>query len=93
MSTKQTAILLDALKTGPMTAAEIWRKLGIARASARVYDLRDSGFDVRSEMITVRNRHGERCRVARYSLMSARQSKQLSHPGRGAFHHGQRAAA
>ncbi|GEM_PF-1073229 len=64
----QNEILLQALRSGPMTALEILDTLGIARASARVYDLRRAGHDVRSEMITVHNRRGEPCRVAAYSL-------------------------
>lgn len=67
---KQTAALLEALKRRPMTALEILADLGIARASARVYDLRQDGWDVQTEMITVNNRHGDPCRVARYALAS-----------------------
>ncbi len=79
----QTEKLLTALRQRPMTAAEIWRELSIARASARVYDLRAAGYDIRSQEITVRNQDGEPCRVAQYSLGSAQQSLIPSHPGRG----------
>lgn len=82
MSRNQNDQLLAALKVKAMTALEIWQELGIARASARVYDLREQGFDIRSEEISVRNRHGERCRVALYSLAQQRQLLPL-HPGRG----------
>lgn len=79
----QNTALLAALANKAMTAAEIWSELGIARASARVFDLREDGYDIRSEEITVRNRHGERCRVALYSLASTQMSLVPIHPGRG----------
>jgi len=81
----QNEMLLNALRSGPMTALEILDKLGIARASARVYDLRQAGYDIRSQMITVRNRRGEKCRVALYSLHSAQGQLLPIAPGRGAM--------
>jgi hypothetical protein len=83
MSKRQNDKLLVALRAKPMTALEIWQELGIARASARVFDLREEGWDVASEEITVRNRDGERCRVALYSLRSAQRKLVPTHPGRG----------
>lgn len=83
MSHRQNDTLLAALRNGPMTALEIWQQHGIARASARVFDLRREGYDVRSTEITVRNRNGEPCRVALYSLASAQRTLVPQHPGRG----------
>lgn len=89
MSRNQNDMVLEALRQRSMTAAEIWQELGIARASARVYDLRNDGWDIRSREITVRNRRGEPCRVALYSLAEARpgmperQLVPVVHPGRG----------
>lgn len=83
MSRRQNEKLLDALRSRPMTALEIWQELGIARASARVFDLRGAGHHVRSREITVRNRDGEPCRVALYSLAAAQTTMLPQHPGRG----------
>lgn len=83
MSEDQNQLLLQALRQRPMTALEILDSLGIARASARVYDLRQAGHDVRSRTITVRNRRGQACRVAEYSLASAQQQLVPLAPGRG----------
>lgn len=80
---RQNDELLAALNRRAMTATEIWEQLGIARASARVFDLRNEGHDIRSREITVRNRHGEPCRVALYSLESAQMTLVPVHPGRG----------
>lgn len=71
---KQTAALLEALKRRPLTALEILQDLGIARASARVFDLRHEGWDVRTQMIAVTNRRGEPCHVALYTLASRQSS-------------------
>ena len=43
MSADQNNALLAALKEGPMTAMDALNRLGIARASARVFDLREQG--------------------------------------------------
>ena len=79
----QNAELLAALSRKPMTAGEIWQELGIARASARVYDLRQEGHDIRSEDISVRNRHGDMCRVALYTLKTNQLMLVPVQPGRG----------
>lgn len=79
----QNEKLLGALQDKAMTAGDIWKELGIARASARVFDLREAGHDIRSTEITVRNRDGEPCRVALYSLHGAQTSLIPKHPGRG----------
>lgn len=69
----QTEKLRRALARGPMTSLEILNQLGIARAAARVHDLRHAGVDVIAETVEVTNRDGETCRVARYSLAAPKQ--------------------
>lgn len=83
MSNTQNEKLLAALRRRPMTALDIYNDLGIMRASARVYDLRRAGFDVRSRDVSVRNRHGESCRVAEYRLASPQCALIPHQPGRG----------
>ena len=80
---RQNDELLAALSRRAMTATEIWEQLGIARASARVFDLREEGYDITSTEITVRNRDGEPCRVALYALASEQLQLVPKHPGRG----------
>lgn len=83
MSKRQNDTLLAALRIKPMTAGDIWSELGIARASARVFDLRAEGWDIRSEQITVRNRNGDTCHVALYTLVSTQTLLLPVQPGRG----------
>lgn len=42
--------------------------LGITRLASRVHDIRAYGINVEKEMVTVKNRKGEDCRVARYTI-------------------------
>ncbi len=57
--------LLQGNKVTPLTA---WGMLGIYRLSARIFDLRDRGFDVKTDRIEVENGHGEKFNVAEYSI-------------------------
>ena len=49
----------------PLTAME---KFGCMRLSGRIHDLREMGFEISSELVEVKNRYGEKCRVSRYTL-------------------------
>ena len=42
--------------------------LGITRLASRVHELRSFGIGVEKEMVSVLNRKGETCRVARYTI-------------------------
>lgn len=53
---------------GSITPAEAINDLGCYRLASRICDLKRRGYPIHTEMITVKNRMGERCRVARYSL-------------------------
>ena len=53
---------------GSITQFEALRDLGVMRLASRVSDLKRLGYPVESEMITVKNRYGEECRVKSYSL-------------------------
>lgn len=83
----QSALLLDAISKKPMTAMEILTELGIARASARVYDLRRDGYVIHSTAVVVRNRRGKPCRVARYSAPTAQKLLIPHLPGRARYTH------
>lgn len=71
MTASQTARVLSWLEQGkPLTSELALSALGIARLAARIQDLRDAGHTIHTRTITVRNRFGERCRVAEYTLLS-----------------------
>ena len=42
---------------------------GCMRLSGRIHDLREMGYSISSELVEVRNRYGEKCRVSQYRLV------------------------
>ena len=66
--THEQKILEYMKKHGSITPLEAVSKLGCLRLSARIADLRAQGVEIVSEMVSVKNRFGKTCHVARYSL-------------------------
>lgn len=65
----QTERVLDYLtQFGSITALEALRDLGIMHLSSRITELRRMGYPVERDMIEVKNRFGEKTRVARYKV-------------------------
>lgn len=65
---RQCAAILEVLAGGPHTTLQIHRACGVMSVSARVHELRTMGHEIATSLVTVRNRYGERCHVAEYSL-------------------------
>jgi len=59
---------LQTHKTG-ITQLKALEKLGVLRLSGRIYDLRDQGYNIVTNMIEVKNRYDEISRVAEYRLV------------------------
>ena len=64
----QREALLARLRAGPIDPLTALDELGIYRLGARVYDLRQNGHAVDMQLVERRNRHGDLCRVALYTL-------------------------
>lgn len=61
--------VIDYLNQGnTITTLDAFRKLGITRISAVIYDLKKEGYKLITERVTVKNRYGEKCSVCRWSL-------------------------
>ncbi|MCK5563176.1 helix-turn-helix domain-containing protein [Candidatus Bathyarchaeota archaeon] len=61
--------ILDYLKSGKtLTRLNSWSELGILECPARVSELRQEGYPIKTEMVPVTNRFGERVKVAKWSL-------------------------
>lgn len=68
----QAQRVLDYIdRFGSITQYEAMQDLGIMRLASRVSELNKSGYNIRGEMITVKNRFGENCSVKRYSMGGA----------------------
>ena len=66
--------LLDFMMKHPtsgVTQIEALNDLGILRLASRISELRSEGYPIQKEMVTVTNRFGEKCSVARYRLVVA----------------------
>lgn len=51
-----------------ITQIEALNALGVMRLASRISDLRRQGYSIISEVDTVTNRYGEKCRIKRYKL-------------------------
>lgn len=64
---QETDIIEFIRDNGSITTLQAFG-IGCARLASRVFDLRAHGVNVQKEMVTVKNRKGEDCRVARYTI-------------------------
>lgn len=65
----QCARMLFALESGAyITPLTSWDVIGIPQPARRINDLRNLGWDIRTDIIKVKNRFNETCRVASYIL-------------------------
>lgn len=71
-ATQKEMILSYMRKHGGITQLEATRELGCTRLGARVWDLsHKDGVPIVSEMVTVKNRFGQKTVVKRYRLLNA----------------------
>lgn len=55
-------------KHGSITQLQAYLDIGCWRLASRISDLKRRGYAIRREMVSVKNRYGEKVPVARYSL-------------------------
>lgn len=68
ISNQKTKIIEFCKENGSITQRQAL-KLGIYRLASRIHDLRESGYLIDREMITVKNRDGSTSRVAKYTIL------------------------
>ena len=65
----QTERVIKHLKEyGSITPLEAIRAYGITRLGARIWDLRDLGYDIETQTETSKNRFGDKTPYAKYVL-------------------------
>jgi hypothetical protein len=69
---QQERILAYLQEGNKLTRLESWSKLGVLEAPARISELRAKGHAIKTKMITVTNRYGEKVSIAEWSLSNAR---------------------
>lgn len=52
-----------------ITPLQAMDHFGCMRLSGRIHDLREMGYTISSDLVEVRNRYGEKCRVSQYRLV------------------------
>lgn len=52
-----------------ITSMEAFSKYGATRLSAIIFDLRDEGYMIKTNKVTKKNKDGNVCNYAEYSLM------------------------
>lgn len=68
MKITQCEMIEDYLdEWGSITPLEAMRDLGIMRLASRIADMKKSGLNIKSEMVSVATRNGGRTHIARYS--------------------------
>lgn len=65
----QNERILDYIREfGSITQLEAIQDISVMRLASRISDLRKQGYNIKSEMITVKNKYQEECRIKRYWL-------------------------
>ena len=67
---KQRAVILEALRAGPLSTLEARERLGVLHAPGRVLELRRAGFKIETQTGTRFDAEGRRHRVGVYVLAS-----------------------
>ena len=69
MYTSQNDQVLNHLRSrGKLTQRQAMKEYGIMRLGARIYDLRERGYNIVKDMETSKNRYGKRVCYAAYRL-------------------------
>ena len=66
--TQEQRVLDYIEENGSITQIEALRELGVMRLASRVSSLKKQGHPIKSEIVSVKNRYDETCRIKRYSL-------------------------
>ena len=61
-------VLRHLKQIGHITPLDAFNDYAIMRLAAIVFDLKDEGYDIKSEFISSRNRFGEKVSFSKYTL-------------------------
>lgn len=66
--TQEQRVLRHLKMFGSITSWEAIQEYGITRLSAKIYNLRNIGYDITNKTEHTKNRYGEKVAYARYTL-------------------------
>lgn len=75
LNTTQNRVFEYLMQFGSITSLQAFTDLGESRLSARVFELREKGVKIDSEMIEAENRFHEKRHVKRYFIAGGRKRK------------------
>lgn len=67
-ATQEERVLDYIREFGSITQLQALRDLCVMRLASRVSSLRKQGYPIIGEVVIVKNRYGEECRIKRYSF-------------------------
>lgn len=68
--TQKEKVLRHLKEVGSITPLDAMREYAIMRLSAIIFNLKDEGYNIKSEIETSKNRFGEKCKFSRYTLVT-----------------------
>lgn len=66
--TQAQRVLAYMEEFGGITQFEAMKDLGVMRLASRISELKKNGYKITDDMVGVKNRFGETCRVKRYRI-------------------------
>jgi hypothetical protein len=67
--TQKERILRHFNDKGSITALEAMKEYGIMRLTSRICELKDEGYNIKSEFVSSTNRYGEKVSFSKYTLI------------------------
>ena len=67
--TQKDRILRHFNDKGSITALEAMKEYGIMRLTSRICELKDEGYNIKSEFVSSTNRYGEKVSFSKYTLI------------------------
>jgi len=67
--TQKDRIIRHLNDKGSITALEAHQEYGIMRLTSRICELRNEGYNIRSEFVSAKNRYNEPVSFSKYSLV------------------------
>ena len=71
IDTKDSRVAAYLEQYGTIQPFEAWAKLGIYRLSACIFNLKKSGYTIETQLVEVKNKFKEVCRIAEYRLVTS----------------------
>ena len=69
--TQKEKVLRHLKEVGPITPLDALSDYAIMRLTSRICELKDEGYDIKSELVSSKNKFGEKVSFSKYTLRDA----------------------